>query len=308
MKMTLWKKLVVLEPIGLSQVAMQELTQRALELVVYDTVPTSEEEILFRMQNADAVLVSYTTTITGAVLQLCPQLRYVGMCCSLYSIESANVDIATATKLNMIVKGVRDYGDEGVAEYVVYELIGFLHGYRQQAFDPIPRELTNLKVGIVGLGTTGQIIAHALQHFGSHISYFSRTRKAECEVEGMEYLPLDDLLAKCEVVCTCLNKNVILLHPKQFSQLGNHKILMNISIGPCFDSSALEQWLSLNDTHFFCDGQRALGQESLATHPRVHCLNTSAGYSTQSIDRLSQKVLANLDQASIEVNESSYSI
>ena len=38
-----------------------------------------------------------------------------------------------------------------------------------------------MKVGIVGLGTTGLVIAHALQYFGSDLYYYSRTRKPEEE-------------------------------------------------------------------------------------------------------------------------------
>ena len=59
----------------------------------------------------------------------------------------------------------------------------------------------------------------------------------------MSYQPLDALLKDSQVVFTCLNKNVLLLGQPEFEQLGAGKVLFNTSIGPGFDSAALERWL-----------------------------------------------------------------
>mgnify|MGYP000488419496 FL=1 len=75
--------------------------------------------IIARIGDADAVLLSYTSQINRYILERCPNVRYIGMCCSLYSPESANVDICYANERGITVTGIRDYGDEGVIEYVV---------------------------------------------------------------------------------------------------------------------------------------------------------------------------------------------
>lgn len=63
--------------------------------------------------------------------------------------------------------GIRDYGDRGVVEYALHELIGFLHGYDGRApWKGLPYEITGLKVGIVGLGVSGGMVAAALQFMG----------------------------------------------------------------------------------------------------------------------------------------------
>ena len=111
----------------------------------------------------------------------------------------------------------------------------------------------------------------------------------------MVYQPLDSLLEHNDVICECLNKNAIVMGWEQFQRLGDHKIVFNTSIGPGHDPEALKQWLALPDTHFFCDSERALGDLTLLDHPRVRCLRTSAGNSVQCIERLGQKVLANME-------------
>ena len=295
----MFQKLVAIEPVSLIPSAEKELFQYAKEVVLFDDIPADDDEIVRRIGNADAVLLSYTSRIGRAVLERCPSIRYIGMCCSLYSEESANVDIAFARTKGIRVLGIRDYGDRGVVEYVLHELTGLLHGFGMPMLHDEPVEITGLKVGIVGLGVSGKMIADALAFMGADISYYSRTRKPDAEQAGMTYKPLADLLRDSEVVFTCLNKNVLLLGSEEFAQLGAGKVLFNTSIGPGFDSAALEQWLELPGTHFFCDTRAAAGPvvEGFFARENVHCQNVSAGRTKQAFVLLSQKVLANLATA-----------
>ena len=260
-------------------------------------MPKDDHEIIRRIGNADAVLLSYTSRIGRSVIDACPNIRYIGMCCSLYSEESANVDIAYAREKNIRVLGIRDYGDRGVVEYVLHELTGLLHGFGLPMLRDEPIEITGMRVGIVGLGVSGKMIADALAFMGAEISYYSRSRKPEAEQAGMIYKPLDQLLAESEVVFTCLNKNVLLLGAHEFEKLGAGKALFNTSIGPGFDSKALENWLNLPGTHFFCDTFAAAGpvEEGFFARENVHCPGVSAGRTKQAFVLLSQKVLANIE-------------
>lgn len=293
----MFKKLVAIEPVSLIPSAEQKLHDYAKEVVQFDDIPKDDAGIIRRIGDADAVLLSYTSRIEKNVLDACPGIRYIGMCCSLYSEASANVDIRTARAKGITVYGVRDYGDQGVVEYVLSELIRYLHGFGDKQWQELPVELTDLKVGIVGLGTSGQMIAAGLQALGADLYYFSRTRKPEQEAKNIKYLPLKELLHTVDVVCTCLNKNVILLHDEQFTWLGNHKILFNTSIGPSHDITALAKWLEHGDNEFFCDTAAALGDDTgkLLASPHVNCMNISSGRTRQAFDRLSEKVLKNIE-------------
>ena len=136
-----FKKLVAIEPVSLIPSAEKELLTLAEEVVMYDDIPSSDEEIATRVGDADAVLLSYTSRLEKGAMELCPNLRYVGMCCSLYSPESANVDIRYAASRGITVTGIRDYGDEGVVEYVVSELVRLLHGFGEEPWEGTPREI-----------------------------------------------------------------------------------------------------------------------------------------------------------------------
>ncbi|WP_208394697.1 Rossmann-fold NAD(P)-binding domain-containing protein [Mucilaginibacter gilvus] len=124
-----FNKIVIVDDTGLGSRAIRELEQFAVGGVIkYDDIPKTESEIIKRVDDSECALVSWNTRISEDVLKKCPGLKYVGMCCSLYDEASANVDIKFARENNIVVKGVRDYGDEGLVEYILAELIRLVKG------------------------------------------------------------------------------------------------------------------------------------------------------------------------------------
>lgn len=291
----MFQKLVAIEPVSLIPSAEQALNKYAKEVILFQDIPSDDNEIAQRIGNADAVLLSYTSRITRSALEQCPNVKYIGMCCSLYSPESANVDINYAQTRGITVTGIRDYGDEGVVEYAISELVRCLHGFGQSPWDNMPREITGLKAGIIGLGKSGGMIADALKFFGADVSYFARSEKSEAKEKGYRFLPLKNLLAENEVVFCCLNKNTVLLHEEEFEHLGNKKILFNTGLSPAWDEQPFLRWLD-GDNLCFCDTAGALGGNHLLSHPHVRCMQVSTGRTRQAFDRLSEKVLANLSE------------
>ena len=291
----MFKKLVAIEPVSLIPSAENKLELFAEDVVMYTNIPKDDVEIVERIGDADAVLLSYTTQLNRTAIEECPNIKYIGMCNSLYSPESANVDIIYANSRGITVTGIRDYGDEGVVEYVISELVRCLHGFDQKPWDGVAREITGLKAGIVGLGKSGGMIADALHFFGADISYFARSEKEDAKVKGYRFLPLDELLAESEVICCCLNKNTVLIHAEQFEKMGDKKILFNTGLSPAWDEKPFLKWLE-GDNLCYCDTVGALGGEHLLNHPKIRCMQVSTGRTRQAFDRLSEKVLNNLSE------------
>lgn len=290
-------KIVVVDPTGLNAWACKRLMDLGQKIVFYEDIPQSEEEIIARIGDADCVLVSYNTQIRRKVIETCPNIRYIGMCCTLYSEASANVDIAAARERGITVLGIRDYGDEGVVEYVISELVRLLHGFGDKQWKSGVYELGGQKVGIIGLGRTGRMVADALRFLGAEVSYYSRTRKPEAEDAGVTYRSLHDLLREVDIVCTCLPRNTILLGAEEFRIFGNQKILINTSVGVTFRIEDLLGWLG-EDTHNFylCDGV-GIGSyaDRLTQYDNVLYTPKVSGHSVQCMERLSRKVLDNIE-------------
>lgn len=292
----MFEKLVIIEPINMLDVHLNKLNDVAKKVIYYKDIPNNDDEIIKRIDDADAVLLSYTSSINSYVLENCKNIKYIGMCCSLYSPESANVDIKKANELNIIVKGIKDYGDEGVAEYIIHELVEFLQGYKEYKWDNIGHEITGLKCGVIGLGTSGTLIAKTLKFFKAEVSYFSRTRKPHVEKEiGINYKDLNELCKESEAIFLALNKNVFLLQKEQFDLMKGKRILFNTSIGPGFNVEALKEWLKDENHFFFGDTLATIGDESLWKLNNTFTINRSSGGKTyQAYIRLGEKVLNNI--------------
>lgn len=292
----MFKKLVIIEPINMLDIHLNKLNEVANEVIYYKDIPQSDDEIIKRIDNADCVLLSYTSQINSHILNKVNNLKYIGMCCSLYSKESANVDILEAEKKGITVKGIRDYGDEGVAEYIIYELVKFMQGYDGLKWDNIAHEISSLKCGVVGLGTSGTLIAKTLKFFGCEVSYYSRTRKMNLEDEfGFKYMALNDLVSSCDAIFLALNKNVLLLDKEQFDLMSGKKILFNTSIGPGFKQEAFEKWLDDENHFFFGDTLPTIGNTKLWDKKNTYTINrSSGGKSYEAYKRLGEKVLNNI--------------
>ena len=292
----MFKKLVAIEPVSLIPSAEKKLQDFAKEVIMYDDIPSGDEEVASRIGDADAVLLSYTSRIGRAALEKCPNVRYIGMCCSLYSEESANVDIRTARELGIAVTGIRDYGDDGVVEFVVSELVRLLHGFGHYRWRTQAWELSGVKAGIIGLGRTGKMVADGLRFFGARVSYYGRNSKPEAESEGIYRKSLEELLKESDIIGTCLPRNTILLKEQEFNWLGKGKIFFNTSVGVTFDVAALKKWLEKEGNFYICD-QVGMGEyaSQLMNCERVIFRDRVAGHSAQCMERLSVKVIANAE-------------
>ena len=293
----MFNKIVIIEKINMLECDLKRLNDLSKEVIYYTDLPKNDDEIIKRIDDADCVLLSYTSKINEYVIINYKNIKYIGMCCSLYSKDAANVDIDAAEKKGITVKGIRDYGDEGVIEYIIHELTEFLQDYKNlRLWDEYPQELSSLNCSVIGLGTSGTLIAKALKFFGCRVSYYSRTRKMDIEKElGITYKNLNSCVKDSDAIFLALNKNVLLLDKEQFDLMNGKKILFNTSIGPGFKQEPFEEWLKCDKHFFFGDTLPTIGNQKLWELPNTFTINrSSGGKSYQAYKRLGDKVIKNI--------------
>lgn len=292
-----FKKIVAVDNISFTEDRYGELDQFAEAVELYQDYPTENEEIIRRIGDADCVLVSWNTRIDRTVIEQCSSLRYIGMCCSLYDEKSANVDIVAAREHDIVVLGVRDYGDQGVVAYVTSQLTSLLHGFNGVQWKPDRiLEVTGRKIGIIGLGTTGTMVGQALQMFGGEMYYYDVNRKPELERKGFRYLPLDELLATVEIVTTHLPKHLRLLDREKLKIFGNGKIVINPSIGPTYNIDDMEAWLQADSGNYLLSEKSSMAAhlERYQKYPNFLYVDRTVGMTEEAKQRLIQKVLDNV--------------
>lgn len=289
----MFNKIVAVDYTGIEEFVLEELNQLGNEVVMYNDFPTSEEEIILRAKDADALLVSWNTKITKNIIDQLSGLKYIGMCCTLFDAKSANVDIISAQAKNIPVKGVKDYGDEGVVEFIYSELIQLIKGLGSVQYKEEQIELGGLKLGIIGMGTLGKMVADAGHFFGMEVMYYNRTKKDV----AYEYLELDQLLETCDIISMHLPRNAMVLNKEHFKLFGSNKILINTGLTPPFHTEDFISWLS-NDNFAIFDmvSLNAELKEMLSHHPNIITSNKVSGFTKNARKRLAHKVIDNLKE------------
>lgn len=292
-----FQKITIIDSCGLTIKVLEQIKQLSKEPIsVFNDFPATDEEILGRISDSDCILVSWNTKVNAEVIKASPNLQYIGMCCSLYDENAANVDIIQARAQNIVVKGVRDYGDDGTLEFIFAQLIYLMKGIGSNQWQTETRELRGKTMGIIGMGTLGTMVARMAQHFGMEVFYFNRTRKFELEKEGFEMLPLDELMLRCDVVSLHLPKNSIVLKDYEFNFKKRNSILVNTSIGLTFEKTAFLNWISANPTSYAIFDSVGVGEhfEELSKYPNIIISERSSGFTLEAKSRLSEKVLVNI--------------
>ena len=300
----MFQKTVVVDNTGMNEWAKRRLGELSEEVVFYDDFPTDSDEIAERVKDADCLMVSYCTLITRQILEKCPKLKYIGMCCTLYNEKSANVDVAYARERGIVVRGITDYGDGGVIEFAVSALADLLHGFKGHQWKERPNEFYNQKIGIVGMGNTGFKLARVLKLMEADVSYSDLRCCEKAEKLGICRRTLEELLKENDIICTLLPKNTCLLREKEFELFGNGKIIVNTSIGPTFDVEAMKKWLSCENNYYICDGV-GIGDtwEQFHECPNVIYTERCAGSSEQCTLRLSEKSIENVEHFLEEIKK-----
>lgn len=290
-----FNKIVVLEQIVITTEGMEQLRDYCNELIIYSNTPADENEYIKRIGDADCILVSYPARITRKIIESSPNLKYIGMGCSLYDEKYSNIDLQACRDNNVIVLPLKDYGDEGTIEYVVAELLNLLHGLKGSRWKEKVYELNSLKVGIIGLGTIGRMTARALKCFGADIYYYSRTRKPEIEKENIKYLPLNELLRKSDAIAISVNRDSLVMDKQSFKEFGNGKIIINTSLGTCYDIEALEEWIKDKSNYYICDNSSTTEKtKHIINNDNVIHNNLHAGHSMQTDIRAAEQTINNI--------------
>jgi len=292
-----FQKITIIDSCGLTNPVVEQITLLSEEpIVIYNDDPNDNDEILKRIADSDCILVSWRTRVNAEVIKASPNLKYIGMCCSLYDEKAANVDIAQARHQGIVVKGVRDYGDDGTREFIFAELIYLMKGLGNRRWQAENRELRGKTMGIIGMGTLGTMVARTARHFGMEVFYYNRSRKPELEAEGFGFLPLNDLLATCDVISTHLPKNSNVMGEEEFRHKKSNSILVNTSIGLTFDKDAFVDWIKSDPTSFAIFDGPGVGEhsEEFSNYSNIIISDRSSGFTLEAQSRLSEKVFENM--------------
>jgi len=242
--------------------------------------------------DTDALLVSFKDKVTKDVLGKFPNLKYIGICAT----STDNVDLATARLKGIVVTNVMRYGDEGPAEYIFSQLLNIVRGFGKYQWKDMPSELFGKTIGIVGMGPVGRNVLSLALGFNMHVVYTSKIRKREIESEQVKFLTLNELITQSDIVSLHVPKDTLVFGNREFDLMTPGKILINTCLGKVFKTENFKKWISKKENYAIFD--RSTSDDYFKELKGLHNVifpNVIAGYTLEARERLTQKVVVNIE-------------
>jgi D-lactate dehydrogenase len=162
-----------------------------------------------------------------------------------------HVDIGEAERLGIRVLRVPAYSPYAVAEHTL-ALILTLNRKTHRAYNRVREQnfaldglmgfdLHGKTAGVVGTGKIGEIVAKILLGFGCTLLAFDPAVNPACEAMGVRYVPLDELLAKSDIItlhCPLTPKTHHLIDEAALAKTRPGVMLVNTSRGAVIDTRA----------------------------------------------------------------------
>lgn len=199
------------------------------------------------LADADVLLAYGHFRCTEAVMRAAPRLRAVVS----PWVGTDGFDIEAATQLGVaVVNGQPDEHTQGMAEATVMMILAASYGLPQarrtmdsgapRPAEPIAELLAGKTLGIIGLGQIGRRVAALVANW--HIAIKAHDPFAGDVPDGIELLPLDDLLRASDIVTLHMTLTAQTRHLIDAARLRLMKpdaLLVNTARGGLIDEAAL---------------------------------------------------------------------
>ena len=248
-------KISLLEPLGVSEELIRELSapiiERGHEFVCYPAKTTDPEELKKRSEGCEVVMIA-NNPYPGEVVKAADQLKLLNV--AFTGIDHVGLD--ACREKGVTVCNAANYSNETVAELVIGMTIHLLRKITEAekavrsggtSAGLAGREIAGRTVGIIGTGRIGLITAKLFLAFGAKVIAYSRTVKPEAEALGIEYVSLEELMRRSDIVSLHTPNNAStrgMIGRDLFALMKPTALFINCARGPIIDSQALAEALN----------------------------------------------------------------
>ena len=217
-----------------------------------DTVYNSKQ-IIDLAAGADAVIPCHTEKLTAEVIQQLPDsIRAI---CS-FSVGYDHIDLDAAKVRGIIVTNTPEVLSDATAEIAMLCMLGAARrayeGEREirtetwadwSATYQLGIQVTGKRLGILGAGRVGQIMAKRARGFDMEIHYYNRNRLSpELEAGAIYHESVEALLPHCDFLsihCPATPETHHLINAERIALLPDGAVVVNTARGAVVDDNAL---------------------------------------------------------------------
>ena len=213
----------------------------------------NSKQIIDLAAGADAIIPCHTEKLTAEVVQQLPDsIRAI---CS-FSVGYDHIDLDAAKARDIIVTNTPEVLSDATAEIAMLCLLGAArrayegeHEIRTETWADwsatyqLGIQVTGKRLGILGAGRVGQIMAKRARGFDMEIHYYNRNRlPAELEAGAIYHESVEALLPHCDFLsihCPATPETHHLINAERIALLPDGAIVVNTARGAVIDDNAL---------------------------------------------------------------------
>ena len=213
----------------------------------------SSDEYLQKCEGMDAVLAAHSEIMSADVVaRISTSVKIIAN----HSVGVDHCDLVALKEHGFIVTNTPDVLNDATAEIAMLLMLGAAR--RASEGDRMVRagewdfwglsfmvgtQVTGKRLGIIGMGRVGQIMARRARGFDMEIHYYNRSRLPEDLEAGATYHDnVDDLLRQSQFLslhCPATPDTVGLLNSERIALLPDGAIVVNTARGPLIDEDSL---------------------------------------------------------------------
>lgn len=213
----------------------------------------SSAEIIETAAQVDAILPCHTEKFSAEVIEQLPDnVKAIAN----FSVGYDHVDCEAARKRGLIVTNTPDVLSDATAELTIMLMLGaarrasegerLVRTRQWKDWSPsfmVGRQVTGKRLGIIGFGRVGQVVARRARGFDMTIEYHNRSRvDPDLEQGAVYHDSVEGLLPSCDVLalhCVASPQTEKLLNRERIELLPDGAIVVNASRGSVIDDDAL---------------------------------------------------------------------
>lgn len=211
------------------------------------------DELLDLAEKADAIMPCHTEKFPAETIARLPaRVKAIAN----FSVGVDHVDLEAAKSRRIIVTNTPDVLSDATAEIAMLLMLGaarrasegdrLVRSRQWKDWSPafmVGRQITGKRLGILGLGRVGQVVARRARGFDMTIHYHNRKPLDTEQAAGAVYHPsVEALLAQIDVLsihCPATAQTAGLLNQQRIAVMHRDAIVVNTSRGGVVDDEAL---------------------------------------------------------------------
>jgi lactate dehydrogenase-like 2-hydroxyacid dehydrogenase len=272
----------------------------------------TEAEVIAACRKVDAVLPCHSERFSAEVIAaIGPGLKIIAN----HSVGTDHVDLAAAKAAGVVVTNTPDVLSDATAEIAMLCMLGaarrgaegdaMIRAGKWDFWSPafmVGRQVTGKRLGILGMGRVGQVVAERGRGFGMDVHYHNRRRLPDhLEKGAIFHETMESLLAVSDVLslhCPTTPESVGIINARTLALLPDRAILVNTARGALVDEAALVS--ALRSGKLFAAGLDVFrtepgGNPEIAALPNVFLLPHIGSATEETRDAMGARALDNLD-------------